>query len=78
MTAAERSRGVAPVADRVGRDGADEQVAKYPSAQGGGKGQHHQSQKIEPALDRGESAFESEDRRRQQIEHQQQPDGMRT
>ena len=40
---------VTPIAQRLGWNGADQQVANDSARQGGGKGQHHETEEIEAA-----------------------------
>jgi hypothetical protein len=68
----ERQRRVTPVAYRVRRRIADQQIADHPAAKRRDKRDHHHTQQIETAAHRAERALDREDNRAGQIGGQNQ------
>ena len=59
---------VAPVHQRRGRRGVDEDVAQEPSPQARGAGQHQRTEEVEVATDRHEGAGDREDEDPEQVD----------
>ena len=65
--------GIAPVAQRLRRRRADQQIANDAAAQRGRKRQHHDAEEIEIAADRRQRPFDGKDQRAAEIGKEDQP-----
>ena len=68
--------GVTPVADRAGRDGADEEVAEDAAAESGDKGQDDDAQEIEVDVHGGGGALRGEERGADQVDREEEVSGV--